>query len=40
MNFGQVIEALKEGKSVIRNGWNGKGMFITLKGPDKDPGRF
>ena len=30
MNFGQVIEALKEGKSVIRNGWNGKGMFIYL----------
>jgi len=30
MNFGQAIEALKQGKSVSRNGWNGKGMFIYL----------
>lgn len=30
MNFGQAIEGLKEGKSVSRNGWNGKGMFIYL----------
>jgi hypothetical protein len=27
MNFGQAIEALKEGKKVAREGWNGKGMF-------------
>lgn len=27
-NFGQAIEALKEGKRVARQGWNGKGMFI------------
>ncbi len=31
MNFGQVIEALKEGKKVTRKGWNGKGMFLWLK---------
>jgi len=30
MNFGQAIEAIKEGKKVARNGWNGKGMFIYL----------
>lgn len=30
MNFGQVIEALKNGKKVARNGWNGKGMFLYL----------
>ncbi|WP_036120791.1 DUF2829 domain-containing protein [Lysinibacillus sphaericus] len=30
MNFGQAIEALKDGKKVARNGWNGKGMYITL----------
>ena len=30
MNFGQAIEALKEGKKVARAGWNGKGMFIFL----------
>jgi hypothetical protein len=29
-NFGQAIEALKQGKRVSRNGWNGKGMFLFL----------
>lgn len=28
MNFGEAIEALKAGKRVARNGWNGKGMFV------------
>lgn len=28
MNFGQALEALKDGKKVARDGWNGKGMFI------------
>lgn len=27
LNFGQAIEALKAGKKVSREGWNGKGMF-------------
>lgn len=31
MNFGQAIEALKQGKKVSRKGWNGKGMFLWLK---------
>lgn len=31
MNFGQAIQALKEGKQVTRSGWNGKGMFLWLK---------
>lgn len=30
MNFGLAIEALKAGKKVAREGWNGKGMFIYL----------
>lgn len=30
MNFGQAIEALKEGKKVAREGWNGQGMFAVL----------
>lgn len=30
MNFGQAIEALKDGKNVARKGWNGKGMFLFL----------
>lgn len=28
MTFGQAIEALKAGKRVAREGWNGKGMFL------------
>lgn len=28
MNFGQAIEALKQGKKVTRKGWNGKGMHL------------
>lgn len=29
-NFGQAIEALKQGKRVAREGWNGKGMWLAL----------
>lgn len=32
MDFGQAIAALKEGKLVAREGWNGKGMFLVLAG--------
>ena len=28
INFGQILESLKEGKRVARQGWNGKGMFL------------
>lgn len=27
-NFGEALEALKQGKRVAREGWNGKGMFL------------
>lgn len=30
MNFGQAIEALKQGQQVTRSGWNGKGMWLEL----------
>lgn len=30
MNFGKALEALKNGKKVARNGWNGKGMFLYM----------
>ena len=30
MNFGEALEALKQGKKVARNGWNGKGMYLWL----------
>lgn len=29
-NFGEAIEALKQGKKVTRTGWNGKEMFLYL----------
>jgi len=32
MDFGGAIKALKEGKKVARQGWNGKGMFLVLNG--------
>lgn len=30
MNFGDALQALKDGKAVTREGWNGKGMFICM----------
>lgn len=35
LNFGQALEALKDGKRVARTGWNGKGMFIFLRPADE-----
>lgn len=32
-NFGDVIQALKEGKACCREGWNGKGMFVVKQVP-------
>ncbi len=35
MNFGQAVEAAKNGKAIRRSGWNDKGMFVYLnKGSD------
>lgn len=31
--FGEAIQALKQGKLVARQGWNGKGMFIVKQIP-------
>lgn len=31
MNFGEAIEALKQGKKVSRKGWNGKDAYIWMK---------
>lgn len=30
MNFGKAIEAMKSGKKVARQGWNGKNQYIQL----------
>ena len=35
MNFGQALEALKQGKKASRAGWNGSGIFIVLQRPDE-----
>lgn len=35
LNFGQALEALKQGKRVAREGWNGKGMFIFMRPADE-----
>lgn len=34
MDFGDAIRALKEGKKVAREGWNGKGLWLELQVPD------
>ncbi len=33
MNFGQALDALKEGNLIQRSGWNGKGMFVVKQIP-------
>lgn len=33
LNYGQAIEALKVGKRISREGWNGKGMFVFKQIP-------
>ena len=33
LSFGFAIEALKKGYKVARNGWNGKGMWLSMSGP-------
>lgn len=35
VNFGVAIQALKDGERVARNGWNGKGMWLSLQVPDE-----
>lgn len=31
MNFGEALKALKDGRSVAREGWNGKNMYLWLE---------
>ena len=33
--FGAAIEALKNGKRVQREGWNGKGLFVFMQVPSQ-----
>lgn len=36
LNFGQAIEAMKQGHKVARKGWNGKGIHIEIQVPDEN----
>lgn len=33
-NFGWALQELKAGSKVMREGWNGKGMWLALQVPD------
>lgn len=37
LNFGQAVEAAKQGKLIARQGWNGKGMFVFQRPEAKVP---
>ncbi len=32
MDFGDALRALKSGQRIAREGWNGKGMWLSLSG--------
>jgi len=34
MTFGDALEALKQGWTLTRAGWNGKGQYLGLQRPD------
>ena len=31
MDFGEALREIKKGNMALRNGWNGKGMFVFLQ---------
>ncbi len=35
MNFSEALTKIKQGTKVQRAGWNGKGMWIALRGPQQ-----
>lgn len=35
MDFSQALIALKNGQKVSRQGWNGKGMYLSIQFPDE-----
>lgn len=36
MEFEDVLEALKDGKTITNRNWNGKGMCLKAQYPDKN----
>lgn len=39
MDFGEAIRAMKSGEKVAREGWNGKGMWVSLTPGSDFPAR-
>jgi hypothetical protein len=35
INFSDALQAAKEGQSISREGWNGKGLFVMAQRPDE-----
>lgn len=35
-NFGWALQHLKNGKRVLRQGWNGKGMWLSIQSVDQN----
>lgn len=35
-DFGEALNRLKQGKSVVRAGWNGPGQSLTLQVPNEN----
>ena len=31
MDFGEALKAVKSGKKITREGWNGKGLFVVYQ---------
>jgi hypothetical protein len=36
MDFSEALIAVKQGKSIQRRGWNGKGLLVKYQFPDKN----
>ena len=36
LTFSEALEFLKEGKKIVRQGWNGDNMFLELQKPDEN----
>ena len=34
LSFSRALEALRDGRRIARAGWNGKGMWLAISGPD------
>lgn len=34
-DFSEILELLKAGNKVVREGWNGTGMYVEMQRPDE-----